>query len=152
MGEIIQKKVYCNILQYGWPILLYVLQYAVYDICISDHLLGWRYLSPKSPLAIKNFSWWVKTPEEQILAIKKIVINKIADHEFHIDFDHFILSSLHINSLQTLPPRATGHIYLRYTINTCVRSSFDMPVIMYHKHYGYGSILIRKVKVGTSLL
>ena len=95
--------------------------------------LGWRYRSPKSPLAIKNCSWRVKTPEEQILAIKKIVINKIADHEFRIVFGHFTLQSSQINSLQTLSPRATGHIYLRYTINTCVRSSFDTPIIMYHE-------------------
>ena len=61
------------------------------------------------------------------------MINKIADHDFHIVFGHFTLPSLQINSLQTLSPRATGHIYLRYTINTCVRSSFDTPVIMYHK-------------------
>ena len=95
--------------------------------------LGWRYRSPKSPLAIKNCSWRVKSPEEQILAIKKIVINKIADYEFRIVFGHFTLPSLQINSLQTLSPRATGHIYLRYTINTCICSSFDTPVIMYHK-------------------
>ena len=92
--------------------------------------LGWRYRSPKSPLAIKNCSWRLKTPKDQILAIKKFVINKIADHEFHIVFGQFTLPSLQINSLQTLSPRATGRIYLRYT---CVRSSFDMPVIMYHK-------------------
>ena len=122
------------------------LSYLVENIVGKEeiaHNLGWRYRSPKSPLAIKNFSWRVKTPEEQILAIKKIVINKIADYEFHIDFSHFTLLSLQINSLQTLSPRATGHIYLRYTINTCVRSSFNTPVIMYHKRYGYGSILIR---------
>ena len=75
---------------------------------LSLQNLGWRYRSPKSQLAIKNCSWRVKTPEEQILAIKKIVINKIADHEFHIVFGHFTLPSLQINSLQTLSPRATG--------------------------------------------
>ena len=98
------------------------------SIYIVLYTLGWRYRLPKSPLAIKNCSWRVKTLEEQILAIKKIVLNKIADHEFHILFCHFTLPSLQINSLQTLSPRATGYIYLRYTINTCVRSSFDTPV------------------------
>ena len=43
------------------------------------------------------------------------------------------LPSLQINSLQTQWPHATGHIYLRYTINTCVGSSFDTTVLMYHK-------------------
>ena len=105
--------------------------HAIYES--SSLYLGWRYQLPKSPLAIKNCSWRVKTPEEQILAIKKIVMNEIADHEFHIVFGHFTLPSLQINSLQTLSPRATGHIYLRNTISTCVRSSFDTPVIMYHK-------------------
>ena len=103
--------------------------------------LGWRYRSPKSPLAIKNCSWRVKTPEEQILAIKKIVINRIADHEFHIVFGHFTLPSLQINSLQTLSPHATGHIYLRYTINTCVCSSRLSSCII--NGYGHGSIQIR---------
>ena len=95
--------------------------------------LGWRYPLPKSPLAIKNCSWRVKSPEEQILAIKKNCENKIADHEFHFVFGHFTLPSLQINSLQTLSPGATDHIYFRYTINTCVHSSFDTTVIMYHK-------------------
>ena len=84
----------------------------------TKYCLGWHYRSPKSPLAIKNCSWQLKTPKEQILAIKKFVLNKIADHEFHIVFGHFTLPSLQIKSLQTLSPRTTGHIYLRYTINT----------------------------------
>ena len=95
--------------------------------------LGWCDQSPKLPLAIKNCSWQLKTPEEQIFAIKKFVINKITDHKFHIVLGHSTLPSLQINSLQTLSPRATGHIYLRYSSNTCVPSSFDTPVITYHK-------------------
>ena len=83
----------------------------IQDLLLIYINLGWRYRSPKSPLAIKNCSWRVKTPEEQILAIKKIVLNKIADHEFHIVFCHFTLLSLQINSLQTLSPRATGYIF-----------------------------------------
>ena len=40
---------------------------------------------------LKNCSWRLKTPKEQILAIKKFVINKIVDHEFRIVFGHFTL-------------------------------------------------------------
>ena len=35
------------------------------------HNLGWCYQSPKLPLAIKNCSWRLKTPKEQILTKKK---------------------------------------------------------------------------------
>ena len=51
--------------------------------------LSWHYRSPKSPLAIKNCSWRLKIPKELILAIKQFVINKLADHEFHIVTLHF---------------------------------------------------------------
>ena len=113
-------------------------------------MLGWRYRSPKSPLAIKNCSWRVKTPEEQILAIKKIVINKIANHEFHIVFGHFTLPSLQINSLQTLSPQAIFIFDIQLThVFAALLTRLPSCII---NGYGYGSILIIFIKAGTSLL
>ena len=112
--------------------------------------LGWRYRSPKSPLAIKNCSWRVKTPEEQILAIKKNVINKIADPEFHIIFGHFTLPSLQINSLQTLSPCATDHIIFDIQLTHVFAALLTRLSSCIINGYGYSSILITCCKFGRT--